>query len=95
MDIDVYVDFVYHGFFTLDNVEERFREQQKAAEAVAEELGADEVLIYAIYTYAQDSERILSVNFVTLLMSREEYIDYCRSGETYRRFFFVKGKQNE
>ena len=58
-------------------------------------LHADEVLIYAIYTYAQDSERILSVNFVTLLMSREEYIDYCRSGDSYRRFFFVKGKQNE
>ena len=95
MDIDVYVDFVYHGFFPLDNVEERFSEQQKAAKTVAEELGENEVLIYAIYTYDQESERIISVNFVTLLMSYEEYRDYCQSGDAYRRFFFVKGKQHE
>ena len=95
MDIDVYVDFVYHGFFPLDNVEERFNEQLKAAEAVAEELNEDEVLIYAIYTYDQDSERIIAANFVTLLMSRVEYIDYCQSGDGYRRFFFLKGKQHE
>jgi len=95
MDIDVYVDFVYHGFFTLDNVEERFSEQQKAAEAIADELAEDEVLIYAIYTYDDESERVLSVNFVSLLMSYDEYISYYRSDPSYRRFFFVKGNKHD
>ena len=37
MDIDLYIDFVYHGFYRLDDIEERFNEYSLMAQEAAAE----------------------------------------------------------
>ena len=92
MDIDVYIDFVYHGFYSLDAVEERFQEQYDAALDASGLLDDDEVLIYAVYTYDAASGRVISANFTSMVMKYDEFVDYYWSDEAYRRFFFMKGR---
>ena len=90
MDIDLYIDSVYFGFFPIEEIEERFEEYRESAEEYLDELNDDEVIVYAIFKYEKDSEKILYANLMTVRLTYDEYAEICRSDNEYRRYFFVR-----
>lgn len=90
MDIDLYIDFVYHGFYTLDYIEERFDEYHAAAQEAAKGLADDEVILYAIYAFDENSQRFLYANFMTMKLKLEQYTKACEKLSKHCRLFCIR-----
>jgi hypothetical protein len=90
MDIDLYVDSIYNGFFPMDVIEEFFEEHKQEAEEMLTDANDGEIIVYAVIKYEQDSEKIIYVNLMTEKMSYQKYVEICESDDEYRRYFFVK-----
>jgi hypothetical protein len=97
MDVDLYIDSVYHGFYPMEYIEERFSEYKQLAEEAVDEIEDDEVIVYAVFKYERDSEKILYANLMTVKMTYQEYTEICLEDKEYRRYFFLKRgrEQNE
>jgi len=90
MDIDLYVDRVYYGFYPITAIEERFAEQRRLAEELAEDIDRNDVIVYAIFNYEEDSERIVSLELMTERVSYDDYVRSYQSFSGYCRAFFVR-----
>ena len=51
MDIDLYIDSVYHGFHPIETIEELRCEYYNKTAEKARMIDWDEVILYAIYSY--------------------------------------------
>ena len=89
MDIDLYIDFIYHGFYPLDVIEERFDEYHAAAVEAAEGLGDDEVILYAIYAFEEDTQRFIYANFMIRKLKLDEYARVCERLSKFCRLFCI------
>lgn len=89
MDIDLYIDFVYHGFFRLDDIEERFAEYQSMAEEAAKDLATDEIVLFAIYAFDDESQRLLYANFMIRKLTVDHYARVCERLSGFCRLFCV------
>lgn len=89
MDIDLYIDFVYHGFYRLPYIEERFEEYRSMAEEAAKELAPDEVLLYAIYAFDEKTQRFIYANFMLRRLSLEHYARVCERLSKFCRLFCI------
>ena len=98
MDIDLYVDRVYYGFYPISTIEERFEEQKQLANELAADIDEGEVIVYAIFNYEPDSERIVSLELITERLDYDDYVRSYQSFSGYCRAFFVRktnGGNNE
>ncbi len=105
MDIDIYVDSVYNGFFPVLIMEDLLNDHRAECASKAENIGEDDVLVYAVFSYEPDSQKIISLNLVCLVMPYSDYVGFVaeqNSGDTFKRFFFMrkiirksKGEHNE
>ncbi len=89
MDIDLYIDFVYHGFYRLDDIEERFSEYQSMAEEAAKDISDDEVILFAIYGFDENTEDFIYANFMLRKLDMKQYARVCERLSKYCRLFCV------
>ena len=89
MDIDLYIDFVYHGFYRLDDIEERFNDYLSMAEEAAGSLADDEVILFAIYAFDEVSQRFLYANFMLRKLKIDHYARVCERLSRFCRLFCV------
>ncbi|SEH87381.1 hypothetical protein SAMN02910265_03142 [Ruminococcus flavefaciens] len=89
MDIDLYIDFVYHGFYRLDDIEERFDEYRSMAIEQSGELADDEVILYAIYGFEEETERFIYANFMLRRLKRDHYTRVCERLSKLCRLFCI------
>ena len=90
IDIDLYIDSVYNGFFPIEDIEERIEEFRELAEEAAKDANDDEIIVYAVFKYEQDSEKIVYANLMTEKLTYQEYVEICQSDDEYKRYFFIK-----
>lgn len=89
MDIDLYIDFVYHGFYRLPYIEEKFSEFQLLAEEASGDLGADEVILFAIYGFDEKTQNFIYANFMIKRLRLEQYAKVCSALSKTCRLFCV------
>jgi hypothetical protein len=89
MDIDLYIDFVYHGFYRLDDIEERFDEYRLMAEEQADSLKDDEVILFAIYGFEEETERFIYANFILRRIKLDHYARVCERLSKRCRLFCI------
>ena len=89
MDIDLYIDFIYHGFYRLDDIEERFDEYEAMAEDAAKDLNDDEVILFAIYAFDEDSQRFIYANFMLKRLKLDHYARVCERLSKFCRLFCI------
>ena len=90
MDIDLYIDSVYSGFFTIKDIEKRIQEFRKLAEEAIKDANDDEIIVYAVFKYEKNSEKMVYANLMTEKITYQEYVGICKSDKDYRRYFFIK-----
>ena len=92
MDIDLYIDSVYFGFFPIETIEEyRLEYYEKAAEK-AKLLDWDEVVLYAIYSYDEATQGFISAEFTCLRMNFTRYAELCSKISKNCRLFCLKNR---
>lgn len=89
MDIDLYIDFIYHGFYKLDDIEERFREYHSMALEASSELADDEVMLFAIYGFDEETEQFIYANFMLRRLKLDHYAMICQRLSKFCRLFCV------
>lgn len=89
MDIDLYIDFVYHGFYRLDDIEERFNEYKSLAEDAAKGISDNEVILFAIYAFDENTKDFIYANFMLKRLSLEHYARVCERLSKYCRLFCI------
>ncbi|NLT09389.1 MAG: hypothetical protein GXY08_07795, partial [Ruminococcus sp.] len=58
MDIELYINSKFQGFFPLHVIEERFDNARAQAEAMLPEIEWDDVVLYAILAYDEESQAL-------------------------------------
>ena len=89
MDIDLYIDFIYHGFYKLEDIEERFEEYHSMATEASSELADDEVILFAIYAFDEETEQFIYANFMLQKLKLEHYARVCQRLSKFCRLFCV------
>lgn len=89
MDIDLYIDFVYHGFYRLDDIEERFDEYKSMAEEAAKDIGDNEVILFAIYAFDENTQDFIYANFMLRRLDLEHYARVCERLSKFCRLFCI------
>ena len=87
MDIDLYIDSVYHGFYSLADIESRFEEYRCIAEEAAKDISDDEVILYALYAFDDNTQRFLYANFMIKKLKLMHYADVCSKLSHFCRLF--------
>ncbi|MBR3283370.1 MAG: hypothetical protein IKI56_08770 [Ruminococcus sp.] len=73
MDIELYIDSKFQGFFPLSVIEEHFDSALHKAEEMLPELEWDDIILYAILAYDEETEALISADLMCLCLSRYEY----------------------
>ncbi|MBR5683645.1 MAG: hypothetical protein IKW96_10320 [Ruminococcus sp.] len=87
MDIDLYIDSVYHGFYRLADIEARFEEYRSIAEEAAKDISDDEVILYAVYAFDEKTQRFLYANFMIKKLKLAHYAGVCGKLSHFCRLF--------
>lgn len=91
MDVELYIDSKFQGFFPRDVIEERFESAREKAESMLPELEWDDVVLYAIFAYDEETEALISADLMCLCLSRYEYAKlYRKISKSCRLFTFRK-----
>lgn len=91
-DIDLYVDSSYNGFWPPEVIEDYFQEYHSKATELARNIDWDEIILYAIYCFDEETEAFISADFMLLRM---DYCRYCKFAEKIApgcRLFFVRNQ---
>ena len=92
MDIDLYINSVYHGFHPIEIIENyRFEYFLKAVKK-AYTIDWDEVVLYAIYSYDAETQGFISADFMCLRMTYERYVQLCSGISKNCRLFCLKNR---
>ncbi|MBQ8961048.1 MAG: hypothetical protein IJ071_07510 [Ruminococcus sp.] len=92
-DIDLYINSQYSGFFPLSEIEERFEEYEAEAYELARIIDWDEVILYAIFSYDEESQAILSADLMLLRMPYEVYRELYLKLSKNCRLFFLRNRE--
>lgn len=88
MDVHLYLDSVYYGFFPISKIESHFAEYEHNAELYRDILDWDEVLLYAILAYDDSSETMLSAEFMLMRIPYDRFVRLRSSISENCRLFF-------
>lgn len=92
-DIDIYINSRHCGFFDISGVEEYLTEYEKNAFEMAKKVSWNYIVLYAFFEYDNNSEAILSADFMLLEMPFEEYASLAERLCESSRFFFIRGRK--
>lgn len=92
-DINIFENSVFSGFSKSETVERLFSEYYQSALESSKDVSWDYVVLYAIIEYEKDSQKIISVNFMTLEIPYGLYIKTVRKLWINCRLFFVRGRK--
>ncbi len=92
MDVDLFLDTRYCGFYPISRIEEYFAAYEEKAESYVSQLDWDEVLLYAIYAYDKETQGIISADFMLLRMPYARYVRLCAEISENCRLFFKRNK---
>ena len=92
MDIDLYINEIYCGFFPLHIIEKNFTNYRMKASEMAKAIDWDEVILYAIFAYNEKSSALISVDLMTMRMTYSRYVRLCSKISKNCRMFFIKGR---
>lgn len=77
MDIELYIDSSYCGFYPIEIIKSYTIEYHLKARHMCENLSSDSVVIYAIFSYDPKDQRFCSANFMTLTADYDKYVQLC------------------
>lgn len=89
-DIDLYLNSVYCGFQCLDKIQELFEEYRNEAIEMAEIIDWDEIVLFAIFGYDNETEAFISADFMKIRMNYDRYVRLVDKLSDNCRFFFVR-----
>ncbi|MBQ1519789.1 MAG: hypothetical protein IIZ53_08075 [Ruminococcus sp.] len=92
MDIDLYINSVYHGFHPIETIESIRKEYYEKAIRKAEIIDWDEVVLYAIYSYDETTQGFISADFMCLRMNFSRYMQLCSKISRTCRLFCLKNR---
>ncbi|MCQ2469729.1 MAG: hypothetical protein MJ100_07970 [Ruminococcus sp.] len=90
MDIDLYIETVYHGFYPLYEIYERFIDYYWQAVETAKLLDWDEVVLYAIFAYNRETQGFVAADFMCLRMPYSRYVALCSKISKNCRVFCLR-----
>lgn len=91
-DVDLYINSVYCGFWSLSKIEEYFDEYSQKAKELAEFIDWDEVILFAVYNYDGEKQTFISADFMLLRMNYDRYVALCKKLSKDCRLFFIRNK---
>ncbi len=89
-DIDLYVNMHYRGFYPLEKIGPYFGEYYCKALEYARFIDWDEVILYAIFKYDEDSEALVSVDLMALRMDYSRYVSLTENLSPACRLYIVQ-----
>lgn len=92
-DISLYKNSNFVGYGYPNTIEEIMKRYRKSAEASAEHISWDNVVLYAVFDYAPRSLSISSVNFMMSVVKYEDYRGLIDRLAGTKRFFFIRGRK--
>lgn len=92
MDIDLYINSVYHGFHPIETIESIRKEYYEKAIRKTEIIDWDEVVLYAIYSYDETTQGFISADFMCLRMNFSRYMQLCSKISRTCRLFCLKNR---
>lgn len=90
MDIELYIDSSYCGFYPIEIIKSYTIEYHLKARHMCKNLSSDSVVIYAIFSYDPKNQRFCSANFMTLTANYDKYVQLCSKISKNNRIFFVR-----
>ncbi|MDE5583987.1 MAG: hypothetical protein K2J08_09810 [Ruminococcus sp.] len=88
IDIDLYFNCCYCGFYPFYIIEEYLEEYSALASVMADSAEKNEIVLYAVITYNLNTGRILSADFMLIKMTFERYSTLCRKLSIRCRTFY-------
>ncbi|MBR6669231.1 MAG: hypothetical protein IKL31_00585 [Ruminococcus sp.] len=85
--IDIYKNSKYCGYTDISEINEYLSEYETNAAQMLEDLDWDEVVLYAIYSYDNDSS-LISADFMLLRLSYPQYVKLASKISKNCRLFF-------
>lgn len=95
MDIELYIDSKYCGFFPIETIKSYTLDYFHRAKSVSDNLSENEVVIYAIFSYEPKTNRFCSADFMTLALPYERYIKLCSKISGNNRIFFTRKNKGD
>lgn len=95
IDIDLYMNCRYCGFYPLSVIEEYLDEYSALASEMAKSAEENEIVMYAVIKYDFNTYRILSADFMLLKMTFERYSKLCRKMSICCRAFCESAEKNK
>lgn len=92
VDIELYLNTVYNGFWKLDAIENFFEEYHQAALELAQIIDWDEVVLFAIFSYDGETEEFISADFMKIRMNYDRYIDLMSKISPYCKLYIVRNQ---
>lgn len=92
VDIDLYLNSVYNGFWGLDTIEEFFEEYREDALELAQIIDWDEVVLFAIFCYDSETDEFISADFMKIRMNYDRYVELASKISPCCRLFFVRNE---
>jgi len=92
MDIDLYIDSSYCGFHSIETIENLRCEYYNKAAGKAADIDWDEVILYAIYSYNEETQGFISAEFMCLRMNYSRYAQLCSRISKTCRLFCLKNR---
>lgn len=92
MDIDLYINSVYCGFFPREVIEERLDEYRSEALSMVEYIDWDEVILYAVLAYDSQTSGFVAADLMLIRVPYSRYVELCKKLSGTCRLLFVRGK---
>ncbi len=90
MDIELYIDSVYCGFYPIEVIKDYTIEYYLKARSLCADANTDDIVIYAIFSYEPKTQRFFSANFMTLTVPYDRYVQLCSKISKNNRIFFAR-----
>lgn len=89
-DINMYIDSKYMGFFPFEKIGSTFGVFYQRACNIAKFIDWDEVILYAVFAYGEESEELISADFMMLRMDYSRYAKLSEGLSQNCRLFIVQ-----
>lgn len=93
-EINLYEDSHYMGFYPVDYADIFFEQYEEYAYGLAEQLDHDSVVLFAVYEYYPDDQRVYSADFMMYTMPYDLYVELSSALMNTSRLFFMRGRKD-
>lgn len=94
LDINIYINSHFSGFFPIERVEEMHEQYYSKALELAKTAEWDEIILYAIYLFDEETEKMISADFMSLCIPYDEYKKLYPKLSSGCRLFIINNRRN-